>query len=949
MDRRTFLKTTTTAAAGPLFHVLPLEAMPALRHEGAERFVPDNSGTSEDQRIFAIDKSLLLPHIGLAGTWSIRLDPKSEGQTQRWFEHPYDAQHMFLPGSTDQAGYGSKTEGLASGHLSRPYIYTGPAWYQTNLTIPELWRGDHATLFLERCHWQTSVWVDGKSFGTQNSLSTPQVYDLGIDLEPGRHRLTICVDNTIKINVGASANSITEQTQTNWNGIIGKIELRSTPPVWIENVRIFPDISARQARLEILLDNRTGVPVQGKIEAALPETGISSQIDFSSFTGQKTVALTLPMSNPIHLWDEYQPSIYTVDLRMTATADGQDFEHAYTMSFGMREIGTKNTQFSLNGRPIFLRGTVDNAEFPLTAYPAMELDPWRRIFRTARSYGMNHLRFHSWCPPEAAFIAADEAGFLLHVELPVFSHHVDTTPGLKEFMRQEGHRILRTYGNHPSFTMLCMGNELKGDYNFLDELVAEFKQADDRHLYTYSTNNGRENPGPTSEYWVTEETLKGRLRIDKTRFGATGSGTDYDFSKAVAGMKVPVVAHELGQWVVYPSYAEIGKYIGVLKPRNLEVFREQLAARGMIDQAGIFQIASGRFSAQIYKEDIESALRTPHFGGFQLLQLNDYPGQQEALVGMLDSFWDSKGLISPVEYRRFCSETVPLLRFGKFVWTSDELFHGTAELAHYGKERLHRLPVIWSAKNDHGHLVASGKLSPVSASPGSLISLGEIRFPLSAMHHAQHLTITLRIENIDAFNTWNIWVYPHTLTIQQPEKVLVTNKLDTIALDTLQRGGTVFLYLPGQEKNDHLMKLRFLPVFWSFAMFRKQPGVVGVLCDPQHPALAHFPTEMHSNWQWWELTEGTRAFVLDDTPACFRPLIQVIDDFHRNHKLGLVFEARVGEGKLLVTSLDLGGNLENKPVSRQLLYSLLNYASSETFHPQNTLTIGTIRKLVPSV
>jgi hypothetical protein len=366
----------------------------------------------------------------------------------------------------------------------------------------------------------------------------------------------------------------------------------------------------------------------------------------------------------------------------------------------------------------------------------------------------------------------------------------------------------------------------------------------------------------------------------------------------------------------------------------------------MIDQTGIFQVASGRFAAQVYKEDIESALRTPNFGGFQLLELTDYPGQHEALVGMLDCFWDSKGLVAPAEYRHFCSETVPLLRFRKFVWASEEVFRGTAELAHYGKKKLHRSPVTWSATDDSDRRIASGELPPVSAAPGSLIPLGTIEFPLSRTHSATRLRITVRIEGIDAVNAWNIWVYPHTLTIPKPESVLFTSQLDAVALDALHRGGKVVFSLPSTDKNNSMLKLRFLPVFWSFAMFKKQPGVLGILCDPRHPALAHFPTEIHSNWQWWELTEATHAFILDDTPFDFRPIIQVIDDFHRNHKLGLVFEARVGEGKLLVTSLDLGGNLEKKPVHKQLLYSLLNYASSNKFHPRRNLSLEMVRSMV---
>lgn len=937
MDRRAFLKTAGAAAA----------ASPILA--GGLPSFADRASAPDTDRLLAVPTGETLvetPHITLTGTWKFRLDPAARGVTERWFDTQIGPDTIYLPGSTDQAGYGDKTCGPANGHLSRPYQYTGPAWYQTQFTLPESWRGCNVTLYLERCHWQTSAWVDGLSYDSQNSLSVPHIYDFGTGMEPGVHTLTLCVDNTIRIDIGGTAHAITAQTQTDWNGIIGKIQLRSTPPIWIEQVRAFPDIQARQIKLELLLRNATGSPGSGELHAVLRPSGSDATLSVPAFTGKTTLTMMLPMSAAAGLWDDLAPNLSTVDLYLRCTAAGASYEQSRTLQVGMREISTRSRQFLLNGRPVFLRGTVENAVFPLTAWPAMEEDQWRRIFRVIRSYGMNHLRFHSYCPPEAAFAAADEAGVLLHVELPVFSHHIGTTPGLEDFMRQEAHRILYTYGNHPSFLLLCMGNELKADFAFLDQLVAELKQADNRHLYTYSTNNGRPSPGPTSQYWVTEETPEGRLRIDRTRFAATPGGTDYNFSQAIAGYQLPVIAHELGQWAVYPSYDELGKYTGVLKPRNLEVFRSELSARGMGDQAESFQAASGRFSAEVYKEDIESAIRTPDFGGFQLLELTDYPGQHEALVGMLDCFWDSKGLIAPEAFRSFCSDTVPLLRFPKFVWQSNETFSANAELAHYGKDDILRPDIVWSVCDDAGRTLRSGRLSCRKISPGGLTSLGDIGFPLSFAREAIRLTLTLRISGTAIANRWQIWIYPASLQLPPLGNVRTATRLDNETLRYLQQGGSVFLSAPPNQSGGNLLKMRFLPVFWSFGMFRKQPGTMGILCDPRHPALASFPTDMHSNWQWWELTEGTSAFILNDTPPQLRPLIQVIDDFHRNDRLGMVVEAQVGRGKVLATSLCMTGDMDNRPVTRQLLHSLLQYVSGRRFQPKVALEPGMIEQML---
>ena len=876
--------------------------------------------------------------IPLEGTWGFQLDPTRTGHDDRWFERDLP-DTIFLPGSTDQAGYGVRTTVPEKGWLTRPYKYEGPAWYQRHVVIPDSFRGQRITLSLERPHYQTEVWVDGRSFGTRNSLSTPHEYDLTAALAPGPHRITICVDNTYRIEVGRDAHSMTDHTQTNWNGIVGTLELRASPPVWIDDVRIYPDVAAMRVRVTASVHSLPGVALVGEVTAsvggippALAVVPVSPQLDFT---------LRMPGAE---LWDEYDGWLYTLVLRLAGGA--------LEVPFGMRQIATRGTQFMLNGRPIFLRGTLECNIFPLTGYPPTKEEDWARLFRIARSYGLNAFRFHSYCPPEAAFRAADRAGFLLHVELPVWSHVAGKDAALDDYMRAEGFRILEQYGNHPSFTMFCLGNELAGDDPFLDGLVAEFKAADPRRLYTFSADHRRRAPGPTSDYYVTQQTSAGRLRINGTRFGRSEDGTDYDFTPSVQAVPMPLVAHELGQWAVHPSFDEIAKYTGVLKARNLEVFRDQLAARGMIDQARDFQFASGRFSWAVYKEDIEAALRTPNLGGYFLLQLQDFPGQGEALVGLLDSFWDSKGILLPEEFRRFSSETVPLVRMPKFVWTAGETFQARAEVAHYGKQDLVTTP-NWRLTDDHTTL--SGHFPRLTIPQGRVTALGEIRVPLAKFHAPAHLKLIVELPGTQAgwhpsppapwpSNDWDVWVYPNSIATGPPANLTVATTW-TAARDALAQGQRVLLHSPS---GPALLPTRFLPVFWSKAWggasFTGQPSQMGILCDPAHPALAGFPTLPYSGWQWWELAEGSHVFVLNDTPPEFRPIVQVIDDFHRGYKLGTVLEAKVGPGRLLATSYDLSTDLAHRPVARQLLHSLLSYASS--FNPTASLTPDAVEKIL---
>ena len=384
------------------------------------------------------------------------------------------------------------------------------------------------------------------------------------------------------------------------------------------------------------------------------------------------------------MWDEFNPSLQRIAVSLD---NGERRE----VMFGLREIAAVGRHLTINGRTIFLRGALDCAAFPRTGHPPTDVDSWRKELGVIQAHGLNHVRFHSWCPPEAAFVAADELGIYLQVEVATWPNQ-STTLGdgrpVDDWIDRETSRILRAYGNHASFVMLCAGNEPGGEHHaaWLANWVTRQKSSDSRRLYTagagwpeVSENDYHVRSEPRIQHW--KEGLASRINHlpPETR-------TDYrDFINARA---VPVVSHEIGQWCVYPNFAEMTKYTGYLKPRNFEIFRASLAAHHMLDQAHDFLIASGKLQALCYKEDVESALRTSEMGGFQLLGLSDFPGQGTALVGVLDTFWEEKGYISAPEFRRFCNTTVPLVRLDKRVFTSDEYLTTDIEIAHFGPSAL---------------------------------------------------------------------------------------------------------------------------------------------------------------------------------------------------------------------------------------------------------------------
>jgi hypothetical protein len=659
------------------------------------------------------------------------------------------------------------------------------------------------------------------------------------------------------------------------------------------------------------------------------------------------VEASYALGDGAQLWDEFHPALYALTVELDATIDGEHHNDRYSTSFGLREIGRDGSQLTINGRKLFLRGTLECCIFPLTGYPPTDLAAWKRIIGICQAHGLNHIRFHSWCPPEVAFVAADELGFYYQVECASWANQGATIGEggpLDGWLYEEGRRINAVYGNHPSFLMMAYGNEPAGKHEeYLARWVAYWKEHEPRRVHTSGAgwpaipeNDYHNIPAPRIHAWGAGLT---------SRINARPPETLTDYSDYVEQMSAPIVSHEIGQWCVFPNFDEIAKYTGVLKPKNFEIFRNLLEANHMGDQAHDFLMASGKLQALCYKEEIESALRTPGFGGFQLLDLHDFPGQGTALVGVLDPFWDSKGYISAAEHRRFCNSTVPLARLSKRYWRTVETFRADIDIAHFGPTPLDGT-VRWRLVDDRGVALAQGALPHTTIQIGNGQRLGAVEADLSNFAPAQKYRLVVSIEGSEFENDWEIWVFADQLDSATPDEILIVERLNEAALARLSDGGKVMLMPPADSVATESV-LGFSSVFWNTAWTNNQaPHTLGILCDPGHPALADFPTEYHSNWQWWELVHGAAAMTLDGLPPTLRPLVQPIDTWFESRRLGLLFEAKVGGGKLLVCSMDLHSDLDQRLVARQMRHSLLRYMRGEAFDPREEVEVQAIRGLL---
>jgi len=912
--------------------------------------------------------------ISLKGTWNFQIDPEDVGIKQSWYRSKLN-DIVNLPGSMidNDKGYEPDTNTKWTGSIYdsswyfRPEMakyrkkdnlkfpfwltpkkhYIGVAWYQKEVDVPENWEGRRIVLFLERPHWETTVWIDTVKIGMQNSLSTPHQFDLTKVLTPGHHLITIRIDNRIKeINVGPDSHSITDQTQGNWNGIVGDIYLKSTSPVYLDDIKIYPDVENKSVRVKIRINNITNKDKSTKVmlhaQSFNSESVHNVKPIYRKITAKKgttNLEINYPMGSNVLLWDEYNPALYKLTAVLSNQSENLD---SMAIQFGMRSFSIKGTRFQINNRPIFLRGTVENCVFPLTGYPPTDAASWERIFRICKNYGLNHMRFHSWCPPKAAFEAADKLGFYLQVEGPSWANHGvtlgDSLP-IDKYLYEETERIINAYGNHPSFCMMAYGNEPAGknQVKYLSEYVKYWKEKDPRRVYT-SASIGRSWPlVPESEFIVRSEPRG--LPWDDSR-----PDTKFDYADRIKNYNVPYVVHEMGQHCVYPNFKEIEKYTGVYKAKNFELFKEELEKNHMGEQAEDFLMASGKLQVLSYKSEIEAALRTPGLAGIQLLSLNDYPGQGTALVGVLDAFWDEKGYITAEEFKKFFSETVPLARIPKFVFLNNETFEAEFEVFHFGKNPLENVIPQWKITNSEGVVIAKGSLAKQTIPIGNCIQIGKITLSLSQISKAEKLNLKINIDNHT--NNWDFWVYPEKLPQLNDNEIYFCNKLDEKAKSILKNGGKVFLHAAGIVENGKDVVQYLRPVFWNTSWFKmRPPHTLGILCNPNHPAFEDFPTEYHSNLQWWEILNRQQVMNLELFPPEFKPLIQPIDTWFLNRRLAVLFEAQVENGKLMVCSADLQNNLEERPAARQLLYSLTKYMLSDKFNPKYKVDYSIVEEL----
>lgn len=850
--------------------------------------------------------------IDLSGQWQVKLDAeKQETMPQAYPET------MMLPGTTSAAGLGMPNPAKETGCLTDAYRFEGAAWFMRTFTAGD-WTGEQTMLTLERTR-KTTVYLDGRPIGHQESLCTPHRYFLP-PVHAGEHTLVIRVDNTDYPTRGGHLTS--PDTQSNWNGITGEISL-TVAHTLLTDLTVRPDLRRGCLRVHGHIigapDGVAGIVLPGQMEHLLPyRRGV--------LDGE------CPLKGNEAFWDEAHPEIHTISIDL----DGD----VYETTFGLRDVRTLGRRLLINGRETFLRGKVDNLLYPKTGYTPTDVASWMTILGIAKEYGINHYRYHTACPPDAAFTAADLLGVYMAPELPFWGTVAEEgeegyDERERDFLFQEGFRILREYGHHPSFLWLSLGNELWGSKDVLNRMMRAYREADDTKLYSSGANNYQFVPDVLDEENVFVGVRLGRERLIRGSYAmcdapqgivqttAPESVSNYDASivpetlgqsgeagkvqiQYGTGVKevdaqsadalipdVPVISHEVGQYVFYPDFSEIPHYTGPLKPRNIEAMRENLERAGLYGEHEAFFRQTGHLAVECYKREIETLLRSREVSGFQLLDLQDYTGQGTALVGVLNAMMENKGLISAEEWREFCAGTVVLGEFTSFTGVMGEDIRFDVQISECNPEKQHTC--IRCTLMDGERELYACDVTP-GARQGRLTDAVSVTFPAECYRDAMQeritgLTVVLTLAD-GTRNHYPIWLIP-------PIDIRITR-------EGIEKDGRMVAFVSAEEKADGAaivvpsaegqLPAEYCTDFWCYPMFRSisesmgKPvpvGTMGLSIDTASPLLKRFAQEDYTTPAWYAILQTAHVQRL---PADIHPAVQMIDNTERCARLGILYQ-----------------------------------------------------------
>ena len=921
-------------------------------------------------------------HIGLDGTWQFRLDPQDRGVTEAWYSlSDHFDRTIRVPGIWQRQGFGEERGQVR-------HDYQGVAWYGRAFTIPSDWAGRKIWLHLGGILRRARIYVNGQEVGNHEGLTTASNMDLGRALKPGvAHWLVIRVDNQMRsgkytpvkdkppyrpIEWDYSSPVGAFNYIGNWGGIYRSVYLESTGSVWLEGAKVDSDIDQETVTVSATVRNQ--LPTQSQQiryqVMILEENGnvVAQRSSQQNIHRKRDQSISLEVEIPdMHLWSPEAPHLYRATVSIYAHGEISD---EIQLRFGMRRLSTQGKKVLLNNRPYYLRGYSVGRGDPIEGILPVAKDYYLDQFQTAREFGFNYVRYHSSTPPREAFEAADEVGILLHIELPVmFTSWL--MPSNKLLLR-ELERILVNYRNHPSLCALAFGNEFNLERDFdTDAEKSEFLRVIDKFYRT-----GKE--------------------LAPDVFIMSNAGYPVFPSDLIASYKglsaggVPTLKHESGGYRdSLPDIDLVERFTGVLKADRLAERRRWVEEKDLTKLYPTLRRHSERLQQTVRKWHFERARSIPELSGYEFWLLVDSPAnhyQDSWEDGLLNYFGEPKA-ITAEEMRQSNAATVLLMSAGlddRTFW-ADQGKKFELLVSHYGREAIHDGRVVWKLK--HGaDTLHQGTLENVQVQVGEVKHLGSLSIPPVGLRVASKLDfwVELKEGNFSQTNQWSFWAFPRNFLdkaegevilkgvrseylrqrypflieatrIPRTAKLVIASRLDWEVYDYLRKGGRVFLMV-GPNQFDEQVAADFFP---------GSGQSIGTYILSDHLAMIGYPHGGMCDLQFFSVLDGGTALRIPESPTLWitsvggdtgngQPRNRLADRITpiiwglRNSggssgggysRLAWLIETRVGNGRLLLSTLRLGENLDAaRPEAAYLFDRLLRYVESDGFEPQGSIS-----------
>ncbi|WP_168119857.1 sugar-binding domain-containing protein [Paenibacillus sp. HB172176] len=824
---------------------------------------------------------------------------------------------------------------------SLPFLL-GAGWYKKQFVAGADWPNGTVTLHVGGVSLEAWVWLNQQWIGHHVGHQTPFEMRLGEHIKPGGvNELLIVVANTREDIIGCSIRGFAGKSA----GIYRSVSLKVAGQVRISDCYIHAGKGRKSLSWEVGLEGDTTVEeldLDWEVSEQWSGKVVASGRQAAKPGNEKWTTDSFDMKE----WSDRQPLLYRIKLILR---HGQDILDKHEQSFGLRTIERSGIHLRLNGKPVMLRGLTDHAYFPETCTPQTDIHFYRMTLKKLLQLGFNWIRFHTWAPPEECLQAADELGMMLQVE------------AANGFTESEWLDILRICRKHPSVVVYCCGNEVA-----LDDKMLAYLERMKNHLISL-VPDALFNPieglrsieyeiDETAEGYVTEPFPHNSKRLERLKTMAdvlsphgakfrfsyhSMSADELEMKRDFQVYERPFLIHELGINDTYLNLDLEHRYEGTRIGTSLySEAREYIEEMGLLHMASIYYQHSCRWMLQVVKNTIENARKNSYITGYDLLGAIDCHWHRTGYpVGLLNEFYELKPGLTAEKLLQFNGESVLLANCGHYRnIVGGESLNLTLSASLYGQEALRGGHLSWVLRGEDHTIYARGNRQIGFVDNGQVTEVAKVTVLAPELTVPRKLIFEASLTGGDyqVNNAWEYWAFPSLDMCDQEisSNTRVLDKLDEESIAFMAGGGNVLLVGSGPFVS--------LPTTFQIMTGGRVQGNNATVIR-EHPIFDQFPHEGFCDWQFYRMVEGAETIVFDDISIPFDPIVEFVSGYKMIRKQSSLFELTVGEGRLLVCTLQID---EDDCGARFLYHHMLQYIDSGKHVPAKSAVPEALRTLI---